>query len=449
MLDPATQLFLFAICGGLLGAAFWVESQVTGRPTFFSPLVFLVSILIFAYGVRSVLTFNDIDRYSVFRLYYKPQDLTTFVETYLAFIAGVTALIAGYASRTHVLAKNLLPSLTPASRGRLSAVSLLALLGGVGTFALLIPTLLRAGAVLALFAHSSRDALTTEYEGRGGLLFLIVQAPLFLAVYLEAARIRGFGAIRVALIAVFVLVLGVADSFMGSRAGLMSVFLVVVLFIHYRVRPVPLWLQCAFGGAVILATGLLGLLLDGSLRFTGIGDVLTHAFVRFTATFDQFEGLFAYIQKSSHFYFGWSFVEDLFWTYIPRGLFPFKPELFGAVRLENAVFPSLYQIAGISATYPVGFLGEAYGNLQFAGLIVFPFLFGALLRALAIRACREGNGSLGLYHTVVITLLATGPGLARAIGGSLLTICVSILMLKLLFCVRFVRPPKRLTQALA
>lgn len=449
MLDPVTQLLLFAACGGLLGAAFWVEAQVTARPTFFSPLVFLVSILIFAYGIRSVLTFNDVDRYAVFRVYYNPHDLTTFVETYLAFIVGVISLIAGYASRTHVFADVLLPTLRPTSRGRMGALSLLALVGGVVSFALLIPTLLSEGAVLALFARSSRLALTEVWKGNGGMLFLIVQAPIFLAVYLEAARIRGFGVIRIALITVFVLTLTVADSFMGSRAGLMGLFLVVLLFVHYRVRPVPLWLQCAFGAVVILTSGFLGLLLDGTLRSAGSGDILTSAFVRFTATFDQFEGLFAYIQKSNHFYFGWSFVEDLFWTYIPRGLFSFKPELFGAVRLENAVFPDLYRFAGVSATYPVGFFGEAYGNLQFAGLIVFPFLFGALLRALAIRVCREGRGSSGLYHTVAITLLATGPGLARAIGGSVLSVCVSILMLKLFFCVRVARPPKRLTQALA
>lgn len=449
MLDPVTQLVLFAACGGLLGAAFWVESQVTARPTFFSPLVFLVSILIFAYGIRSVLTFNDVDRYAVFRVYYNPHDLQVFVETYLAFIVGVIALIAGYASRTHVLANKLLPALRPTSRQRLSIVSMLALLGGVLTFTVLIPDLLRAGAVLAFFSKSSRLALTTVWKGRGDLLFLIVQAPIFLAIYLEASRIRGFTVTRIAIITIFVLTLAVANSFMGSRAGLMGIFLVLLLFIHYRVRPVPLWLQCVFAAIVILTSGVLGLLLDGSLRSAGGGDILTSAFVRFTATFDQFEGLFAYIQKSNHFYFGWSFVEDLFWTYIPRGLFSFKPELFGAVRLENAVFPDLYQYAGVSATYPVGFFGEAFGNLYFAGVIVFPFLFGALLRALAIRVCQEGKGSSGLYHTVTITLLATGPGLARAIGGTLLSVCVSVLMLKLLFCIRIVGPPKRLAQALA
>lgn len=447
MLDPVTQLLLLAASGGLLGGAFWVESQVTARPTFFSPLVFLVSILIFAYGIRSVLTFNDVDRYAVFAAYYKPHDLQVFIETYLAFIVGVTSLIAGYASRTHVLANRIMPSLRPTSYRRLGIVSLLALMGGVVSFSLLIPTLLRQGAVFALFARSSRDALTATFKGNGGLLFLIVQAPLFLAVYLEAARIRGFSAMRLAIISAFILILMAAAAFMGSRTELMGIFLVVVLFVHYRVRAVPLWLQCAFGALVILTSGILGLLLDGRLRAASGGDILSSAFVRFTATFDQFEGLFAYIQKSPHFYFGWSFVEDLFWTYVPRGLFQFKPELLGAVRLQNAVFPTLYQYAGLRATYPVGFFGEAYGNLQFAGLIVFPFLFGALLRALAARVCREAKGGGGLYHIVVITLLATGPGLARAIGGSLLAICVSVLMLEFLFCVRIIRPPARLTRA--
>lgn len=317
-------------------------------------------------------------------------------------------------------------------------MSLLAMIAGCALFLTLVPKLINTGAVLALFASNTRMAVASLWKGEGDALFLLMDAPLLLACYLEASKLRGFRAGRIAIVAVLVVLLAVAFGFIGSRGSLMALLLVLVLFIHYRIRRIPLWLQATFAAVLVLLSGALGLLLSNAFRLDGdtsITEFLRSSFVRFTGTFDQFESLFAYIQKSEHFYFGWSFVEDLFWTYVPRAVFPFKPELFGAVRLENAIYPDLYRYAGVSATYPVGFFGEAYGNLQVAGLIIFPFLFGALLRALVNRAQKEADG--GLYRILVIGLLSTGPGLARAMGGSVLWIALNILMLMMLFCIRF------------
>jgi oligosaccharide repeat unit polymerase len=433
MLDPVSQWLLFGICVGLVICAFLIASRGQ-RATFLSPLVFVVTLFVFAYGIRAILSFNDAGRYGVFSEFYNANDLGTFVIAYGVFVVGTLSLIAGYASRSYQLIDRVLPSLTITSTGRVYWVSILLLLLSFATFASLIPELISAGAVFGLFERSSRLALTAAWQGRGPMLFLILQGTLFLMCLLYAVTLRGLRVSQLALVLVAALAITACYAFMGSRQGVLGVLLALLLSYHYRIRNIPLGLQAMFGTAAVIAGGLLGLILDqqfGDPQGAGEGGWLLGAFIRFGATFDQFDMLSAYVQKSEEFFFGLPLIEDLLLTYLPREVFPFKPEVFGTVRLQNALFPHLYDYAGLSATYPIGFFGEAYANLHLAGVVLFPFFFGALLRALVHRASSENKS---MYIVVVIALLATGPGLVRSYGGVLLSVVLTVGMLKVLFC---------------
>ena len=434
MLDLTSQWLLFGVCVGLVTCTFAVAS---GRATFLSPLVFVVTLLVFAYGIRGILTANDADRFGVFVEFYVAQDLSTFLISFSLFVLGTLSLIAGYASRGHELVGRALPSLRITSVRRLYWVSILFLLAGLVAFAYLLPVLLSSGAVLGLFERSSRLALTAAWQGRGPLLFLVFQGTLFLVCLLYAMTLQGLRLRRIVLAVVVALILAACFAFMGSRQNLLGVLLAFLLFYHYRIRIIPLSFQALFGAFAVLVGGLLGLMLDQqfeTVQGEGGDSWLIGAFIRFGKTFDQFDMLSAYVQKSEEFFFGLPIIEDLLLTYLPRELFPFKPEVFGTVRLQNALFPHLYDYAGLSATYPIGFFGEAYANFHVAGVIVLPFIFGALLRALVVRAAPTNEGSL--YVVVIVALLATGPGLVRGYGGAILAVILTVAMLKILFCFR-------------
>src|SRR5262245_3834027 len=98
MLDPISQGFLVSICVALVTCAFTVASRCA-RATFLSPLVFVVTLFVFAYGVRAILTANDSGRFGVFVEFYAANDVSTFLIAFSLFVIGTIALIGGYASR--------------------------------------------------------------------------------------------------------------------------------------------------------------------------------------------------------------------------------------------------------------------------------------------------------------------------------------------------------------
>jgi hypothetical protein len=436
MLEPITIVLLLSICASLLGLAFVVERNVSGAVSFLSPLVFIVTLIVFAYGVRSIFTLEYPGVYTTYGMFLPALNLRAFLQAYAAFIVGTLSLIAGFASRAYRPINRIMPALRATGVRRLYIVSAILLTVALGVFAIFVPTLIRSGAVLSLFASSSRLAFTSAWRGHGGFVFLILQAPLFLAALLYAMNVSGFTWKKIFLIASLAVVVAACFAFLGSRQELLGLLLIIVLFVHMRVRPISIWVQVAFGFGLMALGGLLGLLLLGKLgglEHLSLGQQIGAAFVRLSGTFDQFETLAGYIRQPHQFFFGWSFIEDLYWTFVPRAIFPFKPQLFGAVRLENVLMPGLYEYSGLRATYPIGFFGECYANLGPAGLVVFPFLFGALLRALVFRNSIEGKK--GLYGIVLMSLLAVGPGIVRALGGLFVAILLTVILLKVVYCV--------------
>lgn len=114
-------------------------------------------------------------------------------------------------------------------------------------------------------------------------------------------------------------------------------------------------------------------------------------FVFFLWSFDMSEYYQSALQNVQRFDLGRSWVEDLFLQFLPRALFPWKPQIYGAVRLEAEVIPGSIPADGVlSATYPIGMFGEGYANFGIPGLLLVGLAVGMILKLVFSRSLRAG-----------------------------------------------------------
>ena len=165
--------------------------------------------------------------------------------------------------------------------------------------------------------------------------------------------------------------------------------------------------QGIFLVGVLTAGGILGLLLTA--QTISPYDIVK----RLSGTFDAFDHLAMTVAHTEQVYFGQTILEDLTLTYVPRFVFPWKPLVYGYVRLQEELLPGIYQSYSQRATFPIGLLAEGYVNLRLLGIIVLPASVGIFFRALYERAKRD-KGIL-----VVLLGISMGSVLAviRGFGG--------------------------------
>lgn len=113
--------------------------------------------------------------------------------------------------------------------------------------------------------------------------------------------------------------------------------------------------------------------------------------VFFLWTFDMSEFYQLALQNIHQFDLGRSWVEDLFLQFLPRALFPWKPQFYGAVRLQAETMPGSVPPDGmLSATYPISMFGEGYANFGFPGLLLVGLAIGIILKLVFSRALQAG-----------------------------------------------------------
>jgi hypothetical protein len=113
--------------------------------------------------------------------------------------------------------------------------------------------------------------------------------------------------------------------------------------------------------------------------------------VFFLWSFDMSEYYQSALQNVHSLDLGRSWVEDLFLQFLPRALFPWKPQIYGAVRLQAEVMPGSIPADGVlSATYPIGMFGEGYANFGIPGLLLVGLLVGMILKLVFSKALRAG-----------------------------------------------------------
>jgi len=126
---------------------------------------------------------------------------------------------------------------------------------------------------------------------------------------------------------------------------------------------------------------------------------------------------------------GSTYVGDLVYTWLPRAVFPWKPERYGAVVVQDRVAPDLMDSVG--ATFPTGFLVEAYANFWYFGVFLVPLGLAIVFRAIYHRL-QEQDWFWIVQMALLFPMLASFRGVGSA--GAALTANLAVVGSVVLAC---------------
>ncbi len=411
-------LAAFAASAFLLWVAYSGDSGLM-RPSLLSPAILTTLLFLLGYIWRPLLYLIDPYQAVVFREYHDQFDPGMIALLMLAATVGIFSFNMGFRMRLGGRIAANLPELE--WRNRWYVIAFLVTAGIIAV--IVMRQFLAAANVPTLFAISVdvRRTAMANFKGNGPLLFFVTNLQtwflmatmLFLALKGRVARGRKLVLILACMLFVLGLICYVA---LLSRAGIVSLIIMLPLIIHYYVRPVSMTVQLLLLSVLAAVIGLVGLFMVGVLASSvslDFGALVGAILWRISGTLDQFEGLYLAVERTANFHFGSSFLQDAILTYVPRALWPGKPEVYGFVMLQNDLMPSLYQFAGLTATFPVGFLAEAYMNFGVAGFVIGPMFYGLLLRVFVEKGRDPRSG----YALFLMPILASNIGTIRSLGG--------------------------------
>jgi len=157
-------------------------------------------------------------------------------------------------------------------------------------------------------------------------------------------------------------------------------------------------------GAVVVFTcvaGPIGLLMKGKeVSVPGMAAMAISAW-------DSFEFTIA-AQSYVHFsdlFWGRTYVSDLVFTWLPRAAFPWKPERYGAVLVQDKLAPDF--IDNVGATFPTGFLVEAYANFWYLGVFLVPMGLAVVSKALYYRLLKKHDWFWLVQMALLFPLIAS------------------------------------------
>jgi hypothetical protein len=268
------------------------------------------------------------------------------------------------------------------------------LLGGVGLYGF-VRTAGWSGPVLELLAGGQRDAFMQVILGHGyftlAMQLSIVGWALICAKWVGLPRRRtGMRRVLHALLRSnwFVGTLLIWVAF-GERLSILAVVFIPLAFRftipHFdsaaarRERQrAAVW---ALAGVLIFVAiaGPIGLMMKGK-------DVDASGIVAMAiSAWDSFEFTVAaqHSVGTANLAWGSTYLSDFVYTWLPRAVFPWKPERYGAVVIQDRIAPDLRDSVG--ATFPSGLLVEAYANFWYFGVFLVPMGLAIVFRAIYHR----------------------------------------------------------------
>jgi hypothetical protein len=251
------------------------------------------------------------------------------------------------------------------------------------------------GPLLELLAGGQRDAFMQVILGHGyytlAMQVSVIGWALICAKWIGLPRKRAglprlaHGILRYAWL-VSTLLIWVA---FGERSSILAVIFVPFSF-YFTIVPIRsesarrkrrlavAWVILAIVCFVAIA-GPIGLLMKGK-DFSVSG-----ATAMSISAWDSFEFTIA----AQHdiglggLYWGRTYVGDLVYTWLPRAIFPQKPERYGVILIQDRIAPGLMENVG--ATFPPGILAEAYANFWYFGVFLVPMFLAVVFRAVYYR----------------------------------------------------------------
>jgi len=248
---------------------------------------------------------------------------------------------------------------------------------------------------LTLSLGENRAHYSMIQVGGGQITLVIGLASIFLYMGMMMTRwsdrLGKLGALAVGLYFVSN-VLVTNRSFIATEL-LIGLFVYFVLQNRKRRKVSPLKLVLGFGGIAAVGVALSLARYIGAPPQEDQSRLPLNPYVApiayLAVTFDMSELFQETIKKTDNvgYEWGWSWVEDVFYTYLPRSIFRDKPIKYGVFRVQDAVVPELTPESGLfTSSYPVGAWGESYFNFGPLGVMVILFALGAWLKYLYVRS---------------------------------------------------------------
>jgi hypothetical protein len=157
-------------------------------------------------------------------------------------------------------------------------------------------------------------------------------------------------------------VFAVGAYFTGSKAAVLTVLVAGIIYYNFYIRQIPALVLGAF--ALLLGIGGVA----GLIIIHGIYESMSEALVYF----DYFANTVEFVARKDEFdlFYGKGIFSSLYF-YVPRGLYPDKPFVYGLTHIQGVLWPGLAE-----QTYTPGLLSWSLAYLDFG--IVGAFLDGLI-----------------------------------------------------------------------
>lgn len=427
MIEISLAYIIFLAAAFLIALSMFA-AKLVDRADFFSPIVFMSLLLVLAYVIRPYIYYLYPGEAGVFSVYFWPDRYSSYIYLFVLSFCGIALLILGYMSSPLDRQRVMSAPAGMFSQERAFLVGALGILIGIVSFSYLLANNINDMLQSIFFNRGIRQSLMEKWQGNGLLFFFIVNLGVFYLFLLYGLIGRKVNFLHIFLLSLCFIIISLIYSIVGARQHLLGFFLMCFLFFHRNVRKIGVAFQLVIGVAMFVLAGLLGIML--SAEKAGVdANFLEQLVIRVSMTFDQSELWAAYMQRSGTIFFGQTFFEDVFLTYLPRSLFDWKPVIYGVVRLQNEVLPHLYEVSGLRATFPIGFFGELYANFHVPGIVFGSYFYGVMVRALHERDLAGDR----VYQILMILFVSSGVGLVRSVGSTITMLLLWFVILKVLF----------------
>jgi hypothetical protein len=262
-------------------------------------------------------------------------------------------------------------------------------------FQSLLIALLVENNALTLSLGENRHHYSDMQVGGGQVTLIMGLASIFLFMGMMMTRwTNRLGRLGTASAVAYLMtnVLVTNRSFVATEL-LIGLFIYFVLQNRKRKKVSPLTLVLGLLGIAGLGVGLSMARLIGAPEQEDPSRPILNPYVApiayLAVTFDMSELFQESIKRTDKTEYEWgvSWAEDVFYTYLPRALFPDKPIKYGVFRVQDEVVPALTPESGVfSSSYPIGAWGEAYLNFGPLGVLLTLFALGAWLKYLYVRS---------------------------------------------------------------
>jgi hypothetical protein len=298
-----------------------------------------------------------------------------------------------------------------------------------------------AGPILELLAGGQRDAFMAVILGHGyytlAMQVSVVGWALICAKWIGLPRIRS-GLRRLAhsvLRYAWLLSTLVIWVVFGERSSMLAVIFVPFAF-YFTIAPTDsemarrkrriatVWVLVGVLCFVAVA-GPIGLLMKGKeFTFAGAAAMAISAWdsLEFTVAAQHYIGL-------GGVYWGRTYIGDLVYSWLPRAAFPWKPERYGVILVQDRIAPELMDNVG--ATFPPGILAEAYANFWYFGVFLVPMGLAFVFRGFYYRL-EERDWFWLIQLALLFPLIAS----FRSVGWNAAALAVNLLIVGIVasFC---------------